>query len=177
MKCTLFKKIISFGITSVVMCANLSYAASATTYQFTIDNDPTSSSGYTAYGNGFTYMSSSSCYNGDARYSIGDAAHEYYWKHIKLNTNVQSSLTTTLQVYLNHSYFSAYRVDYFVCMNGTTNYIGWINQNIAPGGWNYLSPTSYSYGSPSYVDGIMVMADGASIGYTGADAIKVKYNW
>lgn len=172
------KKVIAVLATSVICMQSIPIVtANAISTQFIIDNDPTSTSGYTGYGNGFSYMSNSSCYNGDARYAPGDAAYTYSWKHSKVRAGSGTTLNSTLQVYLNHASFSASTVDYSLYVNGSIQYIGWINQNIAPGGWNYISSRYNSFGGSPYIEGALVRADGASPGYTGADAIKLTYSW
>lgn len=172
------KKIIAILASSIICMQSVTaITANAVSTQFTIDNDPTSSSGYTGYGNGFSYMSNSSCYNGDARYAPGDASYTYSWKHSKVRAGSGGTLTATLQVYLNHSSFSASNVNYSIYVNGTPQYVGWINQNTAPGGWNYISSRYNNLGNGSYSEGALVRADGSSPGYTGADAIKITYSW
>lgn len=172
------KKLTSLvAITSAISITTVSFlvsiSVSAATYSRLIDNDPTSSSGNSSYSSGFSYMSSGSCYNGDARISSSNySSNFYHWIHPK-TTLSPTSVTVDLKVYLNHSNFTDPAASYSVYRNGASLPLQCLNQNTAHSGWNSISTTTGNNFTALWF--VAVMPSGKSGYQTGADAVDVRY--
>lgn len=188
------KCLISF-IVAAMMCGQivatgLTANAASTTVR-TIDNDSIAS----GYSNEdvrsiYTYITANSLYNGDARRaSSNNSLGEYYYKYPSLGvTGKGSPATFTIHVgaYLNHATFTDTSAKYYVeYAPYVFQRVGAINQNTAPGGWNYISKSNVQSailvetgvkggfsGNEAYVN-----PSGLSGKYTGADGLKVWFTY
>lgn len=140
----------------------------------TIDNDSIAS-GYGNINNGFSYITSSSLYNGDARIADSNSSYSYYWTYPAISFSAPSC-NIVVQAYLNHASFTDIAAMYTVavCQNAGYN-IATINQNVAPSGWSLIRKNNLTsldmayYFSSSYAH---VVPSGRG-GQTGADGIIV----
>jgi len=180
-----FKKIFQ-GLTTLSCCIALlsTNITSICAYnvQYTIDNDPTSSSGFGKYINGpFSIITSSTCYNSDARRISSNAmSNSYYeWTYPSCGQYGSSYLTVQLEVYLNHSTFTDSDAKYYVQYSQYAySLIGTINQRLAKAGWNTFlkkSIPSITAGGGFISRGLYVKPSGNPSQYTGADAIRITY--
>lgn len=183
-----FKKIAIGIIMSSVMLTNSVNASAYVSLTRTIDNDSIA----TGYGNNdvrsaYTYMKSSSLYNGDARYiSSSNSNCEYYWSYPGLTSNTPEYFNITVGAYLNHSLFTDTAAKYYVnYYPHTYSPVGSINQNTAPGGWNYitvknvrsLNINSSSQFAGYYSYDAYITPSGLSNKYTGADGLQVRFSY
>lgn len=141
----------------------------------TIDNDSIAS-GYGNYNNGFSYITSSSLYNGDARIAASNSSYYYYWTYPAISFSAPSC-NIVVQAYLNHANFTDTAARYTVAVCQNANYtIGTIDQNAAPSGWNLIRRNNLtSLDLPNYFSSAdaSVNPSGRSGVNTGADAIMV----
>lgn len=155
----------------------VSYAS--TTYNYYIDNDDISGN-YSNTRNGFnTYITGSSLYLNDARtQASGNSGYIYQWNLDDYSKFSTGTITLKLYAHLNHTSFTDPRAEYYAYTIYDAS-VGYLNQNLAPGGWNligttYITPypsTSNAclYGAyvrPSNQNGYTTAADGAHLTIT-----------
>lgn len=180
------KCLISF-IVAAMMCGQivatgLTANAASTTVR-TIDNDSIAS----GYSNEdvrsvYTYIKAKSLYNGDARRaSSSNSLGEYFYNYPNLGKGSPSTFTIHVGAYLNHATFTDTSAKYYVeYAPYVFQRVGAINQNTAPGGWNYISKGNVKSaianggfsGNEAYVN-----PSGLSGKYTGADGLKVWFTY
>lgn len=168
------KKIISAISATVLLACMPVLSANATTSTYLIDNDPVASSGNTHAPNGFSYISNSNCYNGDARRRDSNVGDSYVWCHPTIQLN-GTTVKVTLRVYLNHSTFTDPLATYKMNKDGSLEDICTINQNTAPAGFGSIYSKEVS--GCAQLKEISVRTSGEKNCYTGADAIKVTYTY
>jgi len=138
------KRIIFACFTTIAMMSTSLTANASVTY--VIDNDPTTSSGYSHSPGNFQYQKDTKYYNGDARYST-NANDKYYW-NFKWTNNQYSGINVKWRVYLNSSNFTNDYATYYLNTNGITAGVapklGTIKQNRAPAGWGNYNTTYFS---------------------------------
>ena len=169
-----FVRLIAACISGAIIGSTVGITADAITVSHVIDNDPLASTGNTSYSSGFSYMTGSNCYNGDAQIaSSGNSSYFYHWVHETTTLGGPKTVTVNLMVYLNHSNFTDPSAVYSVYQNGGALTVGKINQNLAAGGWNTLSSVT----AANFTQLKMVCVDPSTYSgyYTGADAVDVKY--
>lgn len=186
----IFKKLTAsvMAMTTLAVCTVGMTASATTSATLTIDNDSIAS----GYGNNdvrsaYTYMTADSLYNGDARYTSSSNSNcDYYWSYPPLGSTNPKYFTIHIGAYLNHSRFTDDGAKYFVRYHPYTyKKVGTIDQNYAPGGWNYRSVSGVKslnlvatgetagYSScDAYVE-----PSGSSGKYTGADGLKVWFTY
>ena len=169
------KKVISVISATVLLACMPGLSANATTTSYLIDNDPVASSGNSHAPNGFSYISNSSCYNGDARRRSSSVGDSYVWIHPTIQFNNTTTVTVNLEVYLNHSTFTDPSATYKMNKDGSLEDICTINQNTAPAGFGSVKSKKVS--GCTQLKEISVRTSEKSGYYTGADAIKVTYNY
>lgn len=141
-----------------------------------VDNDD--ASGYSNSREGFNEtLSSSSYYRGDARRN-GGSAGSYSWYFNGSGKGSTSSFDVSMYAYVNDASFTNTSARYVANGNSTWFTIGYLNQNSAAGGWNYIGRTTvtplYEYGYNSIaVNSVTLIAN--STYYTGADGIQVLF--
>ena len=99
-----------------------------------IDNDNSGTPGWNSSTGTWYYNSASYCYMGDFRIAY-TGGNQYVWN---LNSSYANFHVESLQAYLNHAAFKDPSAVYYV---GSYT-LGYINQNLAPGGWNTVSQTT-----------------------------------
>ncbi|MGN0591783.1 MAG: hypothetical protein ACI4JQ_00885 [Ruminococcus sp.] len=168
-----FRKFTAAVVSTAIIGSTVGISASATTLSYTIDNDPLSSSGNSAGGYGFSYMTASGCYNGDAERASNVSGYYYYWNHPRVYLNAIKSVRISVSAYLNNSTFTDRYAEYYVLTDGAMDKIATIDQNAAPGGWgpSYTATISQC----TVLGQVMVKASGSVGNYTGADAVLVTY--
>lgn len=169
------KKIVAIGISVFTLLSYGSLLASAASVSRTIDNDPKADSGNTHGYYGFSYLSSGSCYNSDARIASSVSGNYYAWVHPQTSLGSPTSVTVKLQVYLNHSRFNDPAAQYLVMKDGSLATVATINQNTAPGGWGYTYTKTIS--SCTILNQVRVRASNAPGKETGADGVNVVYSY
>jgi len=175
---------------SQIATTGLTVSAASTSVR-TIDNDSIAS----GYSNEdvrsvYTYITATSLYNGDARRaSSSNSLGEYYYNYPSLGvtgTGSPASFTIHIGAYLNHASFTDTSAKYYVeYAPYVFQRVGAINQNTAPGGWNYISKSNVESailvatnvkggfsGNEAYVN-----PSGLSGKYTGADGLKVWFTY
>lgn len=168
------KKFISAFVAILLLSCTALSASASTLY---MDNDALSSSG-TDNGtdearprNMPTWMHASYLYNGDARRgpsynSGGDSLNAFYsWRNYSQRVN-----TMYVYAYLKEATFNDPAADYGDG-DPMINHIGYLNQNTAPSGWNYVG---VKRGSGFYLT-VSVCSSMTSGKYLGADGIRVDY--
>ena len=146
---------------------------------FYIDNDDAHGYSNARIGGFDTYLSGSSHYNGDARREETGKNAEYWWYFEGSGKTSSTSITVTLHAYVNHSTFTDPKANY--CVNAcSTNFdIGYLDQDSADAGWNYVGRrtvkplTSIGYNSVTPT-GIVVQPSSFNGYNTGADGIRVN---
>jgi hypothetical protein len=146
-----------------------------------IDNDSIDL-GYSNINNGFTYITSSSLYNGDARYSVASATNNsYYWTYPGISAGNAQYFDIEVKMYLAHSSFTDTAPEYYVQISQSGYcYVGSVNQNTAPNGWSTIDNEDVS---TLYADGgilcqkAYVEPSGLYNKGTGADALQVKVSY
>ena len=178
-------------VTTLVVAAfaiqTIAFSASATTKFGEVDNDTSNrnfsnnSNTYTHYSGVWgTYLYSGK--NGDSRLrqSTTQAAYEWVWN---ANINTTGILDWTMGVYLANASFTDTAAYYKVFMDSniyTPVLSFYLNQNIAPSGYSYISGTKYG---PSVNGGNLhpwyglVYNSGLSNVGTGADAFNFMFDY
>lgn len=141
-----------------------------------VDNDD--ASGYSNSCEGFNEtLSSSSYYRGDARRN-GGSSGSYSWYFNGSGKGSTSSFDVSMYAYVNDASFKNTSSRYVANGNNTWFTIGYLDQNAAYGGWNYIGRTTvtplYNLGYNSIaVNYVTLIAD--STYYTGADGVQVLF--
>ena len=164
----------------VFLLNSASFTASATTtYNYYIDNDDISGN-YSNSKNGFnTYITGSSLYLNDARtQASGSSSNVYQWNLGNYSKFSTGTITLKLYAHLNHTSFTDPRADYYAHSISEAQ-VGYLNQNLAPGGWNligttYITPYPSTSNAclkgacvrPSNLNGYTTAADGARLNIT-----------
>lgn len=133
-----------------------------------LDNDDLSGKNAT-YGK-WAYKNYKGDYNGDHRQAVSDIGvimREYHWKF-----NGSNSKKKDFYVYLNNPAFKNTYATYHVRNKGATTYLGTVNQDKAPGGWNKINSKPFTKAG-TY---LQVHTSSGMNRLTGADAAKIiKY--
>jgi hypothetical protein len=172
-----FHKVIAAAIAAgLIASTSLGiHAEASSSFSRTIDNDSIAS-GYGNFNRGFSYIKSSSLYNGDARISGSSVTSpRYEWDYPTITAS-GSSCKCTIQAYLNYASFTdtsaRYTVEY---ASGYSTTVGYINQDKAPGGWSSISKTISPLSGLSYFSSsTAAVYNSSSSKQTGADGLKVS---
>jgi hypothetical protein len=137
-----------------------------------IDNDALTSSGYWNSRTGFDeYIEGTSLYNEDARVNSRGAIGCYDYKHNDVNLGQDFSFL--VGAHLNHARFRDPAAIYCIITSDGLIPIDTLNQNDAPGGWNYLPLRKKSTTARVFAQGVRLASSKRDS--TGADAISVQY--
>lgn len=169
------KTAIVAGLSISIISNCIGITASAVNFTRLVDNDPTSSSGNSMYQSGFSYITNSSCYNGDARRASCSSSNYYYWIHARTTLGSVKTVTVKLQLYLNHSTFNDPAATYYVLTDGTMSSVLTLNQDTAPAGWG--STYTKSLSNCTVLGEVLVTPSNSSGRYCGADGVSVSYSY
>lgn len=145
------------------------YARCGTDGYRTYDNDHGKlNSSYNKYTGTWTHKYYGASYNGDHRYNTTSSDYRYYWN------NGTCDDTQYWYVYLNSYEHTNSAAKYYSESTalGQRKFIKSLNQEYAPGGWNYLGTGGTTYDINAnwfYVTAV----DALSGEKTGADAMRV----
>ncbi len=161
----MFRKKI-FGSLFALTLALTTFSSSAFATTLVVDNDATSSApGYNFKSGTWSYKTDSG-YNGDYRI-ISSSQLTYANYGWSFNT---SNKTASNYVYLSNANFTNPKAAYQIGNNGSYVYL---NQNTAPGGWNFLKTETDLTGAPIFIN--LNGAISSTTGNAGADASKIVY--
>jgi len=164
-----------FSAFSAVLVFSCSFALTTnavTTVE--VDND-TIASGCSNGNSGFIYITDNSLYNGDARESNPDIHCEYRWYFPNQISSGNCTKNAAIFAYLDYDGFTDTEAKYYLndgASRYNVEYMGYINQNIASRGWNYVAKTVYFSGVSTHAE---IRSSDKSGECTGADAIRVSY--
>ena len=151
-----------------------------------VDNDDAQGNSNSWYDNNWTYLSANSCYYNDARkHATGEPPVQIaYWYRYTYQTQVAKygTIYANLSVWLNHNDFTDSATKYYIQSSGNSVFMlqiaGYLNQNLAPGGWSNFNTTTISTNTPGdyIVSKYVQLAANTVTGMTtGADFIRVNY--
>jgi hypothetical protein len=158
-------------ILGVLALFNLNPQESFASYTYTMDNDDSNYPSRNVTTGDWFYRTDSASYRGDYRKSSEyyDSYSYYGW------LDYQNSYTGFwgFYVYLNNYQFDNPSTDYYKCVTSSCGKMRSINQDTAPGGWNYIEDV-WSTKSAGYEYRVYSRAD--SFATTGADAMRMISN-
>ena len=163
-------------VTSLLIGGSLNLSAYTITQTHIIDNDD--AQGYSNGRVGFdTVIHANYLYYGDARIqscNYPGSAYYYYFTPYGGNYKIYGQVSA----YLNHSKFTDPRAAYYIndYSYSSSAFAGYINQNLAPGGWNSVgiaTATIHSADGLYSTRRVELVPSNTSGCFCGADTIKV----
>ena len=160
------KKMMSSMLVLMLFVGGIGFRLPSTVYadHLYCDNDAVGYPCSNSFTESWTYRSGySGDQNGDHRLARNDSSSSYLWRYDDYVVDPY------LDVWLNNYDFTNPNADYYVS-DGHTNvqYVGDINQNTAPGGWNGIGKV---YGW--FIDADVFQRGDYPNSYTGADMIRL----
>lgn len=165
-------KTLSGLLSTLVIFCSTAMPVMATVTTITVDNDALPSSGCSNRSTrDFEYITGSNLYNDDARKAPASVYYQYFWD---FPNQISSNCTKEVAVYayLNDADFTDPSAWYYLDNGTDMTCVGYINQDKAKSGWNYVTKEVNFFGSSSSVKIYPSHTQGC---YVGADAIRVTY--